>query len=427
MDVEPDTSVTDRSSTDECCDFLVIGAGIVGLATARELRRRHPGSRIVVLEKEKRVGMHASGRNSGVLHSGIYYPPETLKAKVCRVGAERMREYAEERAIRCRRTGKLIVATREADLPVLRALYDNGQRSGIRVEWLDEKGAREVEPYASPYGAALYLPDTAVIDSLAVLQALEQDLSESGVELRFDCRVDRAMPAQRRVEAGGRRYSYGMVFNCAGAYADILAKRFGVGGQYALVPFKGLYYKLSPARADLVRGNIYPVPDPRLPFLGVHFTRSVEGDTYVGPTAMPALGRENYGILSGLRAGEAAGALWRLAWQYLRNAQNFRRLVHTELCNYIKPCFVRTARRLVNSLAAEDLLPSGKVGIRPQLINVRTGRLEMDFVVERTETSVHVLNAVSPAFTSAFAFAELVTENWDVQYNGSRINNGAAA
>lgn len=427
MNIGSGKTSTDRSSTDDCCDFLVIGAGIIGLATARELRRRYPGSRIIVLEKEKRVGMHASGRNSGVLHSGIYYPPLTLKAKVCRAGAKQMREYAEERAIHCRRTGKLIVATRETDLPVLRALYENGQRSGIRAEWLDEKEAREIEPYASPYGAALYLPDTAVIDSMAVLQALEQDLSESRVEFRFDCRIDRVMPSKRQVQADGRRYSYGMVFNCAGAYADILANQFGVGGQYALIPFKGLYYKLSPARTDLVRGNIYPVPDPGLPFLGIHFTRSVEGDIYVGPTAMPAFGRENYGILSGLHAGEAAGAFWRLAGQYLRNAQNFRRLVHTELCNYIKPCFVRTARRLVNSLAAEDLLHCQKVGIRPQLINVRTGRLEMDFVVERTETSVHVLNAISPAFTSAFAFAELVTGNWDMQQNGSKLNNGAAA
>lgn len=391
-------------------DFLVVGAGIVGLTVASELRRHHPAARIAVLEKEMRPGMHASGRNSGVLHSGIYYASDTLKAQVCAKGAERMRAFAAEHGIPCERSGKVILATQESDLPTLDRLLCNAKDNGIRVERLDEQSLREIEPHAAPGPAAIYSPDTAVIDSGAMVERLRVLLEQQGIQFFWGCTVRAASPEHFTVETNLGQVTYGYLFNCAGANADVLARGFGLARDYALIPFKGIYWKLGPKANRLVRANIYPVPDISLPFLGVHLTRVIHGDVYVGPTAIPALGRENYGLFQGLRVREAIDIGWWLATLYLENHKNFRALVHTELRKYRKANFLTAARRLVPALDAEDLVPTSKAGIRPQLVNLRERRLEMDYILERTETSMHVLNAISPAFTSSFAFAELIVE-----------------
>jgi len=391
-------------------DYLIVGAGIVGLTTAFELNRRHPSARILVLEKEDRPGRHASGRNSGVLHCGIYYAPGTLKARVCSQGAARMRAFAAEHGVPCRQDGKVILATREEDLPGIDRLLANARAGGVRAERLDEAGVRAIEPHATPHRAGIHCPDTAVIDSRAVLDALRNLLASRGVEIRFSHPVTRADPCAKAVSSGTTRFGYGFLINCAGAHADTLARAHGLARDLALVPFKGLYYRVRPARASLVRGSIYPVPDPFLPFLGVHLTRVISGDVYAGPTAIPALGRENYGWLAGLKWGESWEVLRRTAGLYWRDDQDFRRLVHAEVCKYVKPFFVAAARRLVGELTSRDMISSPKVGIRPQLVNLRTHRLEMDYVIERTADSLHVLNSVSPAFTASFAFAERLAD-----------------
>jgi L-2-hydroxyglutarate oxidase LhgO len=387
-----------------------VGAGIVGLTTAYELSKQFPGSGIAVLEKEPALGQHASGRNSGVLHSGIYYGADTLKARVCSKGAERMMAFAEEHGIPYRRSGKIIIATSERDLPTVERLLKNARDNDIRAEKLDEKWIKEIEPHANPYRVGIHSPDTAVIDSRAVLEKLHEILVRSGVQFAFSEVVTGVAEKEKRLFTRSGRYSYGHVFNCAGANADRIARQFGLGRDYTLMPFKGLYYKLHPDKAHLVRSNIYPVPDISLPFLGVHLTRVVDGDIYVGPTAIPAFGRENYGILKNMHPGEAASIGWQVIRLYLRNEGNFRCLVHTEIQKYRKKNFVEAVRRLVPNIRAEDLVPSNKVGIRPQLVNVRTKRLEMDFVVEKTPHSLHVLNAISPAFTSAFEFSRFLVK-----------------
>ncbi len=356
------------------------------------------------------MGVHASGRNSGVLHSGIYYGADTLKAKVCAIGGQRMRAFAAEHDIRCERWGKVIVAASSQDLITLERLLKNARDNAIRAEKVDAQTLRSLEPHAYPYQAGIYSPDTAVIDSLAVVEKLRDLLNGLGVEIRYGHSVRAQKPASKYLEVGADKIGYGFLFNCAGASADEVARPFGVGQQYALLPFKGLYYKLAPARNFLVKSSIYPVPDISLPFLGVHLTRVISGDVYVGPTAIPAFGRENYGLLSGLRVGESARIAWHLLQMYISNRQNFRHLVHTETMKYFKPHFLRAAQRLVPEVQAADLLPSHKVGIRPQLVNIKERRLEMDFVLERTEFSLHVLNAISPAFTSSFAFAEMIVD-----------------
>lgn len=407
--------------TNNTFDFVIVGAGIVGLTVARELRKRHPAASIVILEKEQDAGLHASGRNSGVMHSGIYYGSSTLKAKVCSTGAARMGEFAAEHGIAYNRSGKVIIATSEQDLPVVERLLNNAKENGIKAERLDESGVRAIEPHATPYKAGIYCPDTAVIDSKAVVKKLRELLEQAGVLFKFSSPVIRVMPQSKTVVTPGATYLYGYLFNCAGASADIVAKKFGLGMEYTLIPFKGIYYKLRPEKNHWVRSNIYPVPDVNQPFLGVHLTRVISGDVYVGPTAIPAFGRENYGILKGMELGESLKIGSELIGMYLENQQNFRLLVHTEIKKYLKPYFVDAARKLMAELTADDLIACDKVGIRPQLVNVRKKSLEMDYIIEQTPSSLHVLNAISPAFTSSLAFAEWIVDKAEAVFESGAI------
>lgn len=391
-------------------DFLIVGGGIIGLTVACELRKRNPAASIVLLEKEAALGKHASGRNSGVLHSGIYYDSATLKAKVCADGARRMKAFAAEHNINCQHSGKVIVATSEQDLPVIDRLLKNARENDIRAERLDEHGIRRIEPHAGIYQQGIYCPDTAVIDSKAVVSKLQELLVNDGVKIVFNSPVVSIDPAGRTVTTSAGQFSYGYLFNCAGASADKVARHFGLGLDYTLVPFKGIYFKLRPERAHLVKANIYPVPDINQPFLGVHLTRVASGEVYAGPTAIPALGRENYGILQGAQLGESLRVGFEVSKMYLANRQNFRQLVHTELAKYRKKNFFAEVRKLMPKLTPDDIIPCDKVGIRPQLINVREKRLEMDYLIEKSPDSLHVLNAISPAFTSSLAFAKWIVD-----------------
>ena len=391
-------------------DVVIVGSGIVGLSTAQELLRRRPSLTIAILEKEERAGVHASGRNSGVMHCGIFYGADTLKAKVCAAGAARMQEFALAHGIAYNRSGKLVLATQESQLPSVERLLKNASDNGITALRFMPEQAAEIEPFAAPAAAAIYCPDTAVIDSASVVQKLRAILEEKGVTFVFAAEVKAINPQQKTVATTAGNYTYGYLFNCAGAYADRVARMFGLASDYALVPFKGIYWKLNAATQHKVRANIYPVPDTSLPFLGVHLTRVISGDVYLGPTAIPALGRENYHGLEGMSLAETAKIMTMFAGMYLRNKQNFRLLTHMELAKYTKRTFFHTARKLMPSLKIEDMVPTKKAGIRPQLVNRKTGLLEMDYIFESTDDSLHVLNTISPAFTSSFAFAEMIVD-----------------
>jgi len=392
------------------CDYLIVGAGIIGLTVARELKQRAPQAKIIILEKEPHVGQHASGRNSGVLHSGVYYGGDTLKAKICAAGAVRMREFAAEHGIACNKSGKVIIATTEHDLPTLDRLLMNARQNRVRAEKLDAAGIREIEPHASPFHAGIYCQDTTVIDSKSVLHKLRAMLEKSGVEIIFNMPVLEISTTSNSITTPQGIFSYGFLYNCAGASADLIAKKCGQAQDYTLIPFKGIYYKIRPERNYLVRSNIYPVPDMGLPFLGVHLTRVISGDVYVGPTAIPAFGRENYGFFKGMRLDETLKISTELLGLYLQNKRNFRLLVHTEIKKYLKPWFLASAQRLVAELRPDDLISCDKVGIRPQLINHKTREIQMDYVLENGKNCIHVLNAISPAFTSSFAFAEWIVD-----------------
>jgi L-2-hydroxyglutarate oxidase len=390
-------------------DFVVVGAGIVGLALARELRRRRADAGIVVLEKEPAIGRHASGRNSGVLHSGIYYPAGSVKGRLCAQGAKELAQYCDEHRLPIRRCGKVILPAREGEDAQLDVLVQRAQGNGARVELIDERGLSDIEPEARSHsGRALYSPETAVVDATAILAQLRECLAAAGVAVLLRHELESVDTKQCRLVAGGEAISYGHLFNAAGLQADRVAHRCGAGLEYFVLPFRGQYYRLLPGVR--INGLIYPVPDLRVPFLGVHFTRRVDGGVDVGPTALPALGRENYAGLGGIKITEAVGIVHEVVRQYVRNRQGFRRFAHREIARLTRGRFVAAARALVPRLRAADLASGDKVGIRAQLVDRRTHELVMDFVVEQGERSTHILNAVSPAFTSAFPFARLVVD-----------------
>jgi len=400
-------------------EFIIIGAGILGLTVARSLLNRGFND-ILILEKEAELGMHTSGRNSGVLHAGIYYASDSFKARFCSTGSKALQEYAAEKKIKCIKTGKVIVATTEEEHPRLLKLYEQAKKNSARVEILDEKSLKEIEPEAFTWSQALYSPDTAVIDIKDVLRNLADDLNVRGVKIlktkeafqleSVGADVGNGAHRNRLLLKSGEEFSFGHLVNAAGLFADRLAHQLGVGLQYRILPFKGIYKQIAETAAHRFRGSIYPVPDPRFPFLGVHVTRGASGSVYLGPTAIPAIGRENYGIFSGLNPTETPQMLWNLGIMFARNSNGMRNLIFDELSKYSRAGFLKAVRKLAPNLQDHEIVESSKVGIRAQLINQEKMQLEMDFIVEKAPDSTHILNAISPAFTSSFPFADWVVE-----------------
>lgn len=391
----------------ETRDFLVIGGGVVGLSIARELKRRRPDASVAVLDKEDGPARHGSGRNSGVLHAGFYYTADSLKARFTRAGNLAWTQYCKAKGLPLRACGKLVVATKPEDLPVLDELLKRGRANGVPVEEVDARAARAIEPRARTLERALFSPSTATVDPGACLAALAADAAREGVDLRWgegyagrDGRVVRT--AKGALEAG-------FVVNAAGLYADRVARDFGFSQRYRILPFKGLYlYSDEPAGA--FRAHIYPVPDIRNPFLGVHFTVTVDGRVKIGPTAIPALWRENYGGLAGFSASELAEISWRQAGLFFGAGFDFKRLAWEEIQKNSRRVMVGLATALADGVKPEDYRRWGKPGIRAQLIDVTTRKLVMDFLLEGDARSLHVLNAVSPGFTCAMPFAAHVVD-----------------
>ena len=395
-------------------DVVIIGGGMVGLCLANQLLERNISRKITVLDKEIELGRHSSGRNSGVLHAGLYYKPETLKAKVCVTGSRRLRTWVEDRRLPLNPCGKVIVPQRPELDGQLDVLAERGRANGAVVELWDETQLHKFIPEArSASGRALWSPNTAVVKPIAVVQQLKQELQERGVCFLAAQQGWTAKPEQQHLLlADGTALHYDHLFNCAGLQADRVARPFGVGLQFTLLPFKGLYWQLKKDCAIRPRCNLYPVPDLNVPFLGVHFTPSADATAVVsiGPTATPAWGRENYRGLQAIEPSMAASNLAVLARQYLANRGGFRRYVHEQAFLALPPLLLRAAQQLIPAIRAEHLELSSKVGIRSQLFNRNTQRLEDDFLCLPGPASTHVLNAISPAFTASFALADLILD-----------------
>jgi len=388
-------------------DCLVIGGGIIGISVARELRRRYPDLSVALLEKEPACGLHASGRNSGVLHAGFYYTADSLKARFTRDGNAALRDYCREKGLPLNQCGKLVVAKSEADHPQMDELLRRGAANGVALESITAAEARRIEPRVRTCERAIWSPHTATADPAAVIAAMRDDAEREGV--RFV--VGTAFRRRRGnvLETSQGRWSAGYVVNCAGLHADRIARQFGFSERYTILPFKGLYlYGDEPAGS--LRTNIYPVPDLRNPFLGVHFTVTVDGRAKIGPTAIPAFWREQYAGLAALSLRDFA-EIARLQLGLLFSAGfEFRRLAWEELAKYDRGRVVSLAGQLATGVRPDDYRRWGKAGIRAQLLDVRTRKLEMDFVIEGDDRSMHVLNAVSPGWTCAIPFATHVVD-----------------
>ncbi len=395
-------------------DYLIIGAGIVGITIALELRKRYPESRIVLLEKEPELGKHSSGRNSGVLHSGIYYPAGTLKATVCKQGAIEMAEFHREHKLRLRECGKLLVVADLQDAQQLETLAARAQQHEIKIEVLDQQQLREMEPEArSASGRAIYVPSTAVGDPVAVMRILNEKLQSQKITLRYSSKITEVDAERRQVFLNGfDTISYGHTINAAGLHADVVAHQFSCGEQYSLLPFKGIYWKLNPESGIRFNHLVYPVPDLRVPFLGVHTTTTVDGTTYLGPTAVPAFGRESYRGFEDLNVLETGRIMAMLTSQFSANRDGFRRLAWQEGRRYFKHWFADAVRAIAPRITVKHLMPTDKVGIRAQMFEKQERKLVNDFLVEQGANSTHILNAISPAWTSAFPFARHICDHY---------------
>ena len=382
--------------------YVVIGGGILGLAVADRLATERPGARVMVVEKEPTWAAHQTGRNSGVIHSGLYYPPGSQKARMCRAGAASMVAFAEQEGIPYDVCGKLVVATSPDELPALRRLHDRGLANGLAVSELSPTQARELEPHVRAAGA-LHVPSTGVIDYARVCQALVRRLEGAGATLRLGAEVLGARRFGRSlvVQTTAGDLAADLVISCAGLHGDLVARRLGHRPGARIVPFRGEYYELTAAATPLVRGLIYPVPDPSFPFLGVHLTRGIDGHVHAGPNAVLAFAREGYTWLT-VRPDELAKTLtfpgfWRLA------ARNYREGAREVLRSASRHLFGESLRKLVPDVRDEHLV-TAPAGIRAQAMRPDGGLVD-DFLIERSGNVVHVLNAPSPAATSAFEIA----------------------
>lgn len=390
------------------CHTLIVGAGITGLTIARELIEEGVED-IVIIEKENSLGAHASGRNSGVLHAGIYYSPGTYKARFCVEGNRLMKEYCRENGLALKETGKVIV-TDEIRQDVLFELKKRADQSGAESIIIDHKQLREIEPYAAPSEKALYSPNTAVINPKEILVSIKEELeSTRKVRFMFGTSFSGLRDSSIAITNQGS-IRFKKFINAAGSFADKVAHSFGVGSQYKILPFKGTYKRLVKKRSYLVRGNIYPVPDLRNPFLGVHFTRGVDGNVYIGPTTIPAFGREEYGWLNDLSI-ESLSILGRDILLFFTN-DGFRAAAVSETKKYLRKYLLSEAKKLLPEVKMDDIQDTPKVGIRPQLVDWKSKKLVMDFILLKDGDSLHILNAISPAFTCSMAFAKHVVKEF---------------
>jgi L-2-hydroxyglutarate oxidase len=388
-------------------DCIVIGGGIIGLSVAWTILERKPDARIAVLEKEDGWARHQTGRNSGVIHSGIYYKPGSLKAKLCREGNRRLVEFCEQHAIRYEACGKVIVATKPSEIPLLGKLFERGISNGLAVRRLTAPQVLELEPHVQCL-AGIHVPSTGIVDYAMVSRKLAELVANRGGELRLGTKVLGFRPNGEKVhlETSKDPLSARWIINCAGLHSDRVAKMAGAKPEARIVPFRGEYYELKPESRPLVRNLIYPVPDPSFPFLGVHFTRMIDGSVHAGPNAVLSLKREGYRRTSfdfqDCLDTITYGGFWRLAAKHARSGMEE---LHR---SFSIKAFVRSLQRLIPEISANDLVPGG-AGVRAQALRP-DGSLVDDFLINRDSSSIHVCNAPSPAATASLEIGRVIAE-----------------
>lgn len=386
-------------------DYCIVGGGIVGLATAMRLLENKPGSSLILIEKEDALGKHQTGHNSGVIHAGIYYPPGSLKAELCRKGAEATKAFCSENGIRFEVCGKLLVATSDLEIQRMDALYERSKQNTIEVHRVSEGELREREPHIRGRGA-LFVPSTGIVSYAEVCQAMGRRIKALGGNIRLSTRITGIRETIDVVDitSDGQTWQAKKLVACAGLQSDRLAVLAGLPIEHRIVPFRGEYFRLPADKNDIVRHLIYPVPDPDLPFLGVHLTRMIDGSVTVGPNAVIGFAREGYPRLSINLADMADYALFPGFW---KTVFANRKSAVTELRNSLwKPGYLAECKKYCPSLTLSDLLPY-EAGIRAQAVR-KDGTLIHDFLFAETDRMLHVCNAPSPAATSAIPIAEMI-------------------
>ncbi len=376
-------------------DYLIIGAGIIGMSIAYELRKRDSNLKIVVIEKESTEAQHSSGRNSGVLHAGFYYSADTLKAKFTVDGNKKIREFCNQQNITINETKKIVIAKDEDELKGLYELERRAKINKVEVKIIDENELKDIDDNIKTYKKALYSPSTASVNPRDVCLKLKDILVELGVDFYFNTKYEDI------------NLSYRYLINSAGLYADKIAHSFGLAKDYTILPFKGVYLKYK--KSDrVIKTNVYPVPNLKNPFLGVHYTVTADNNIKIGPTAIPVFWRENYKGFKGFNLNEFLEIIYYEIKLFILNSFNFRTLAISEMKNYIKSNLVKKAKDMLYYIDDDfEVMPAG---IRAQLLNKKTNELEMDFKIEHSKNSTHILNAVSPAFTCSFAFSEYIVD-----------------
>ena len=396
-------------------DFLLIGGGIIGICIARELKSRYPDASICILEKEHQCGLHASGRNSGVLHAGFYYTADSFKARFTREGNQRLTEYCDVKNIKLNKCGKLVVAQNESELPWLDELMNRASKNGVPLESVTEEESRSIEPRVKTFQRALFSPTTSSVNPKELVESLLSDAIQEGVQIRSNSRYLRRV-GKRSIQTSNGVFEAKYLINVAGLYADKIGRDFGFSRDYRILPFKGLYLYTDESPGAL-KTHIYPVPDLANPFLGVHFTVTMDGRVKLGPTAIPTFWREQYEGWGNFNLNELTEIVLRQAGLFLSSNFDFKALAVRELKKYSKPKLVSLASALAKGVDIKNYRKWGQPGIRAQLLNIREKKLEMDFVLEGDEQSMHILNAVSPGFTCALPFADYVCDQIESKLN----------
>jgi L-2-hydroxyglutarate oxidase LhgO len=395
------------------CDLLIIGGGIVGLTLAREWLMRHPGSTVSVLEKETDSVSHGTGRNSGVVHSGIYYQEQSLRAQLCVAGSQDMLRYVDEKNIWVDRCGKLLVPPTESALASIDVLQKRGITNGVPVQDIDGQEARTLEPRVNTqFDRALYIPVTSVVDNKAVARAVVNDVQTAGGSIDYETQVTGIDAKEGFVETTREPFSAGRIINAAGLFADRVARDAGLEMHYSFQPFKGKYWTHRDP-AFRLRRLVYPVPDLNLPFLGVHTAHNANGQVFFGPSSTPVIGRENYHGLDGISWSDGMVLSASLIKKLICNTNGLRTLAWREAKLLRKAGVCAEINRLVSGVRASDLVLSlAKVGIRSQIFDPKAQHLVNDFVILRDQRCIHILNAISPAFTASFAFSRHVLDHY---------------
>jgi L-2-hydroxyglutarate oxidase LhgO len=386
----------------ECCDIAIIGAGVMGLATGIALLKERPRLKIVIADKENEIAKHASGRNSGVLHAGFYYSPDSLKARFCRDGNRAIKQLAGKYGIPVKEVGKVVVARNLDESNRLETLFERGIKNGVELELLEQSRLPEFEPLAVTHERFLWSPSTAISDSKAIVKAMQDEFLRLGGKIDFGKKLKLKISNNEIFDDSGYFGAHHYV-NAAGAQADRISRSIGVGNEYAMLPFMGVYRATEVKNLPL-RRLVYPVPHPINPFLGVHFTLTVDDKVKIGPTAIPIAGREQYSPLEGWSGMDVAQAIRGMISLIRGDAHDFGAILKSEIPKFLESTLVNESTGLVPNASSVSTWHKKPPGIRAQLVHLPTGRLEQDFVVRSHLNSTHILNAVSPGWTSAIPF-----------------------